>query len=194
MKIALNDATNPQLLHFAGVVLGIDGINRGQNNKTLIGKILAVDPTITEIEVPDDLTTPTPVEQVAPPQGIVPAQKVAPRKRSNHYRDDPKVTLSIAQGSGTGVKDVQLDVNGDVVTVRRGATVDVPYRHYLALLEAKTARMVETGETNPQTGMPILEPVDEPTYPFSVVRMPSDEEIADFHARTDDQAQYAEAA
>ena len=46
----------------------------------------------------------------------------------------------------------------------------------------------DTDEINPLTGMPIKEYVEQLSYPHQVFSRPSDEDIAAWHARTDDLA------
>lgn len=188
----IEEATNIELRYFAGVILGIDGIKSGQQNSVLIGKIKAAAPDITEIDVPDNLAADptTGVVSVGAPTPEKPQEAMAdlhPRAQA-HYRFDPKVRVSIGESyTETKVRDVQLSVCGDTLTVQRGTTVEMPYRFYLALAGSKETLFRDTDEINPVTNLPIKEAYERPTINHSLAGpLPSAEEIADFHRRTDD--------
>lgn len=192
IKVALEAATNLQLRWYAGTALGIDGIKSGQQNTVLISKIKAAAPDTVKIEVPEHLEADptTGVVQVGAPTPENPEEAMVdmhPRAQA-HYRFDPKVKVAIGEAySPTKVKDVQLTVCGDTITVQRGHTVDMPYRFYLALAASKETLYRDTDEINPQTGIPYKEAYERPTINHSLAGpLPSAEEIADFHRRTDD--------
>ena len=109
-------------------------------------------------------------------------QQIAARLREY----DPKAEITIAQTSDkTRSRDVQVAVNGDVIIVQRGKRVAIPYRFYLALDNAIEKIARDTDEINPQSQMPVKEWVDQPSYSYTTHRLPSDEEIAAWHKRTD---------
>lgn len=191
IKVALDQASNVQLRWFAATALNIDGIKSGQQDSFLIGKIKGVDPDVTEIEVPDNLEIDpqTGAISVGVPTPEKPQESMAdlhPRARA-HYKFDPKVKVHIGEAyTETKVKDVMLSVCGDTITVRRGTTVDLPYRFYLSLKQSVEHFFRDTDEVHPITQLPIKERIERPTIAHSVVGpLPSPEEIADFHARTD---------
>lgn len=96
---------------------------------------------------------------------------------------DPKVRLRIGETELPGGKDpFPIGVNGSIVVVQRKLVVDMPYRYYLALQNA--VREVVTQDQKTRELM-----VSEVTnYPLvQVIAMPSAEQIADFHARTDNE-------
>lgn len=184
VKIPINEASNKQLLFYAQRVLGLD-VNKGANNSTIIAKIESAQPGTTEIDVEETADMQT---NASSGDTLTPAAADVPEDthQAAHFRHDPKVTVRISPTSDkTRAKDVQIAVNGDVVIVKRGAEVPIPYRHYLALRDAVEKVGRETDEINPKTHMPIIEWVDLPSYEYSVLRMPTDAEIADFHKRTD---------
>ncbi|WP_017182280.1 hypothetical protein [Sphingobium xenophagum] len=186
VSIPLDQARNKALFHYAAVVLGLE-VSSGANDTTLRSKILAAAPDTTEIKVPANVAGPAAPATVAPIAAVENADK--PRKLTSHFRDDPRVELTVmGSADKTRAKDVQIAVNGDVVIIQRGKTVDIPYRHFLALRDAVETIGRETDEINPVTGLPIIEWVDQPSYPFSVSKMPSEAEIAAYHARCDDAA------
>lgn len=191
IKVALEAASNLQLRWFASVALNIEGIKSGQQNAVLISKIKAAAPDTVEIEVPEHLEADptTGVIQVGAPTPEKPHEAMAelhPRAQA-HYRFDPKVKVHIGEAyTETKVKEIQLSVCGDTITIQRGQTVDMPYRFYLALAASKETLYRDTDEINPLTGMAFKESYERPTIPHSLVGpLPSAEEIADFHRRTD---------
>lgn len=194
IKVPLSQATNNQLRHYAGVILGIDGIKAGQSDKFLIGKIEAAAPGIAEIEVPEnlpngDITSKAPEIVAAGATGDVetaPDVALSPRDAA-HYRFDPVVTVQLGQPyDGSRIKEVMLSVGGQTITIQRGKQVKIPYRFYLSLDQAKEQFYQDTDEIHPQSGMPIKELVERHTIPFQLHGdLPSAAEIAEFHRRTD---------
>ena len=191
ITVPLNEASNIQLRWYASTALNIDGIKSGQQNGVLIGKIKAVAPDLEQIAVPEFLEADptTGVIQVGaptPPDAPAIISTLHPRQAA-HYRFDPKVKVFVGEAyDGTRVKEVQLSVCGDTLTIKRGSTVEIPYRFYLALQQSIERFFRDTDEMNPLTGMPIKEIVERPTVAHSLAGpLPSAEEIAEFHKRTD---------
>lgn len=186
-KIPLDDANRDQLFHFARAMLNLD-VNDKCNNATLRAKILAASPGTTHIFVPHTMATV--IEQA--PAAAAAAQveaKASTGKLSTHFRDDPKVRLMVQETTElTRAKDVQVAVQGDVIIIRRGTEVDIPYRFYLALKDAVEQVARDTDEINPQTGLPIKEWVERHSYPFSVFSMPSQTEIDAWNKRMSNMA------
>ena len=188
IKVKLDEASNPQLRYYCEAVLNLDGIKPvGQRNDFLIAKIrAALGDDITEIEMPaESVNFAAPraaAVDVAPtPEGAIPSGIAG-----QHYRYDPKVEVTINETSDkTRARDVQLAVNGDVIIVQRAQRVAIPYRFYLALENAVEKISRETGEINQVTQMPLREWVEQPSYSFTTHRLPSDEEVAAWHKRTD---------
>lgn len=95
-------------------------------------------------------------------------------------RGDPRVSLTLHAEEREGVvvsHHKAVGVNGTVWAIKRGVQVDVPYRVYLALKDAVRDAITHDGE-----GEVISQKVH--AVPFSVQRMPSQEEIDAFHERT----------
>lgn len=191
--VKIEEAKNADLLHYAGTVLGLD-VKRGQSNTHLIGLIQSAKPGLDEIPLPPkgpepmDLDSAAAAEIPAPPS----PELVTRGSRSGalqHYSKDPKVRLRVEQTTDkTRAKDVTVAPNGDVFRWQRGVDVSVPYRVYLALRDAKEMEAVETGEINPISGLPKKVWQEVQSYPFTILQMPSEEEIAAFHKATDNAA------
>lgn len=188
-SVKLQDADAKQLRQYAEL-LGLEA-KSGMNKPQLIALIQRSDPSIEEIPVKSeeaapvvDLTQPSAAAPDIPPApGPVVDRGGAPGVMP-HYSTDPKVELTIAKTSETTrSKDVTVAINGDVFRMQRGQRVAVPYRVYLALQDAKEKQAVETGDE--VNGIPVREWQEVYSYPFQVFSMPSDEEIAEWHARTD---------
>lgn len=191
VKILLAEATNAQLRYYAEGVLNLEGIKSGQHNAFLMSKIMAVvPPETTEIELPKNMallgTTAEPVVDLAPaPAGV---DGVPDGPESRHYRYDPKVEVEVQPTNDkTRPRDCYINCNGDVLQLQRGKVVAIPYRHFLVLRDAREMVARDSDEINPLTHMPIKEYVEQPSYPFTVHNMPSREEIAAWHARTDNE-------
>lgn len=98
-------------------------------------------------------------------------------------RADPKVRLTLHAEERDGVitsRHKEVGVNGIVWLLKRGESLEVPYRVYLALNDA-----VRDGITHDSEGEVHHQMVH--NTPFNVEHLPSKEEIADYHSRTDDQ-------
>lgn len=192
-KVPIAEATYVQLKDFATLSLGLE-VKNGLHKQHVIALIEQVQPGITEIDLVDDASAvqargAEPGQTVTPnaPVTASPADSEIPEGRAGgHFRYDPKVGIRIEAGRANGRKDVQLSVNGATITVLRGVDVEIPYRFYQALMQARETVFEETGETDPATGQPIRAEVERHTIPFSLTGvMPSAEEIKAFHARTD---------
>jgi hypothetical protein len=186
--VKLEDA-DAKDLRKAADLLGLE-TKAAMNRTQLIALLTRANPDLKEITVeapaqPSVLSQPSAAAPIIPP---APAPIV---ERGNaggaampHYSLDPKVELTIHKTSETyRSKDVSVATNGDVFRMQRGQRVSVPYRVYLTLRDAKEMQAVETGEE--RMGIPVREWQEVYSYPFDVHKMPTDEEIADFHARTD---------
>tara|TARA_R110000782_G_scaffold13632_1_gene40137 strand:+ start:44 stop:634 length:591 start_codon:yes stop_codon:yes gene_type:complete len=183
IKIAVEDADAAQLFYFATHVLGLE-VKAGTNGPQLRAKIETAAPGTKEIEAPPAAVRAT---AAAPVDPATKKPRIPAGRAGQHYSFDPKVTVRISPTSEqTRPRDVQLAVNGDVVICKRGEPIALPYRHYLALNQAVEMVGRDTGEIHPQTGLPIIEFIEQHSYPFQELEMPSDEEIAAWHVRVDD--------
>lgn len=96
-------------------------------------------------------------------------------------RGDPKVTLTLHAEERDGVvvnRHKEVGVNGVVWLLKRGESVTIPYRVYIALKNAERHIITHTNEGE-QREQVVL------NTPFNIEKMPSDKEIADWHAKTD---------
>jgi len=179
IKVPIDQANREQLFYFARQILNIE-IGDGANNAQIRAKIAQAAPSVTEITAPPVSAVPASEKPAAPAdQG-----SGSNRKLTTHFRDDPKVEIEIMPSADPArAKDVQIPVNGDVIIVQRQKRVSIPYRHYLALDIAREQVARDTDETNPLTGLPFKEWVDQHSYPFQVHSMPSAAEIAAWEAR-----------
>ena len=189
--IKIEDASYQQLLGYATIVLGLDA-RPGIQTARLVSMIQqATPPNTTEIDIPDDqardhdLTDGQPAaeQMIAAPAD---ADEIPDGKAGAHYRFDPRVKIVLQEIEDASVSpDVQLSVQGDTITVRRGVEVDMPYRFYLSLRQSMETINKPTGETDQETKMPIYRKVERHTIPHSILSgLPSAAEIAEWEART----------
>jgi hypothetical protein len=167
-------------------------VKPSMNRTSLIALLKRSNPDLTEI--PFTAEPPAAVVNLAAPSAaapiIPPAPDVTVVSGGNsdglmpHYSTDPKVELTVAKTTETTrSKDVTVAVNGDVFRMQRGQRISVPYRVYLAMEIAIENQAIDTGEE--RNGFPVRDWQAVNSYPFTVHKMPTNEEIADFHARTD---------
>lgn len=178
-KKPIADANDSELRSFATdyLQLEIDGAKVNTRAKILaeINKAWTAD----FIMVPEAAATLPELGEVAEQQGRSP--ETPAHDLTSNYKDDPVVVLTIMTAAGLGGKyPASCSVNGVQLVIPRDVKWNIPYRFYLALCEAheievrqdeKTLEYIQTKISN---------------YPLNVERLPSKEEIADFHARTDD--------
>ena len=192
VKIQLDSATNEQLRYYAGTVLGLDEIKKGQTADYMIGKIMAVKPDVTEIEVPEEMAireVPMETSRVLPAVNNKTGESLPAQPDLEgvlHPANDPRVTITV-QGSADPTKPQEcfIAVNGYVIRIKRGVNVAIPLRHFLALQNGIEMVARETGEISQMTGMPVMDYSEQPSYPYSVIEMPAPELVARWHARTD---------
>ena len=177
-KVPLDSASRDQLFFFARSILNLE-VGDGANNATLRAKITQAQPSLTEITVEDSAPT-----VVSDAEGAAEPSVTNTAKLTTHFRDDPKVRLTIMPTTeSTRAKEVQIACQGETIIARRGQELSIPYRHYLVLKDAIERVARDTDELNPQTGLPIKEWVDQQSYPYQVHAMPSPEEIAAWDKR-----------
>lgn len=188
-RIPIADADAATLRHFAGVTLGLE-VNQSMNAVTLRSRIATVAPDLKDIPALPKPAAPIDTGHAAapdlPPAVEAPVVKAGGVRTLIHYSKDPKVELTVAKTDDPRrPKDVTIAVNGDVWRLQRGKHISLPYRAYIALENAKEKAAVEIDEVN-SMGIPIREWQEVYSYPFTVHKMPSDEEIAAWRAATDD--------
>lgn len=199
--IPLDEADFASLKHYAEVTLGLE-VKTGTNGNQLKGKIRKANSAIEEVPVveaaeqapqPGDVVHVAPVRSTTSTQATTTAQP-APMAHQHpmHPNNDPKVELTIMKTADkTRAKIADVMVNGVVFRIKRGERVGVPYRVFEALENAKEMQAVDTDEINPATGEPFKEWQEVLSYPYMVHRMPSDEEVQAWRARTSDDFQKA---
>lgn len=98
-------------------------------------------------------------------------------------RKDPKVTLTLHAEERDGVvinRHKEVGVNGVVWLLKRGEPITIPYRVFEALENAERHVITHTSEGE------VREQKVKNT-PYNIVQMPPPEEIAKWHAETDNQ-------
>lgn len=114
-----------------------------------------------------------------------PVQAVETQALTSGYRDDPKVIVNIASDDQNGGKrHYPICVNGDQILVKRDTDVAIPYRHYLALRNAKQTEMRQEYDSSRQKFITVES--EQYAVRFSVTEMPPQSEIEAFHERTKD--------
>lgn len=199
-RVKIDEADFSVLKHFATVILGLE-IKEGTNASQIRAKIRTAMPSTDTIPLP-----PPPPEPIVQPATIshplVQAALANPVEDENplvrpaavslpastelmHASKDPKVGLRFHKTDDKRrSRDVTIGVNGDIYRCQRGVDVKVPYRVYLAVLDAKEHVAVDSDQINPVTGEPLKVWEEVYSYPFTVNSMPSDAEIAAWHERT----------
>lgn len=105
--------------------------------------------------------------------------------KTSAYRDDPKVTVNIASDPQNGGNHpYPICVNGDQILVKRDIDVAIPYRHFIALRNARETVMRQEFDSANQRYTTIES--EQYACRFSVVDMPTQSEIEQFHERTKD--------
>lgn len=200
-RIKIEDADAKDLRYFAEVTMGLeikDGTNAAQiraklkqagwQQDTIPARPAPPEPIVQQVFVP--APAPSPVAAPVALEGDTPERPAAVSRPASsallHPASDPKVLVTIHKTDDKRrARDVTLGVNGDITQIQRGARVEIPYRVYLALENAKEkAAVPHETEINKITGEPIMVWEEVQSYPFSVHRMPSDKEIADWEHAT----------
>lgn len=119
------------------------------------------------------------------PEQVVVTPAVEGDTLSADYRHDPKVTVNIASDPLNGGKHAfPICVNGDQILVKRDTDVAIPYRHFVALKNARETTMRQEFDAAHQKYTTIE--TEQYAVRFSVIDMPSQAEITAFEERTKD--------
>lgn len=170
-NIPIEEASDDQLRSFAANILQLELGDDVRSRAQLLAKIDTVwkqafvqVEELPELVLQNDATAP-----------VVPVQQLTAR-----YADDPKVELTIGNTSYPGGKEpVPVSVNGSPnLVIQRERRVALPYRFYLALLEAHEVQTIQEGKELVETRIT--------NYPVQIHKLPSDEEVAAWHERTKD--------
>ncbi len=178
-QVPITDASPAELRAFAELKLGIDGISPAMNRNTLIARITPAWPHdyIEVEETEEQHGDAAPLAQAAPSM-----PEPQQRLKGGAGANDPKVRLKIATTSLPGGKHpVTVAVNGQTKVIQRNMVVDLPYRFYLALINAQVGDVSQDDATGEITA------TEHTNYPMTVILMPGEDEIAAWHARTDNQ-------
>lgn len=205
-RVKIDEAEFETLKYFATVILGIE-IKDGTNGAQIRAKIRAAMPNADTIPLPppppEPIVQPSPIAQQDKLNHPIVQQALAnpvpdenPLARPaavslpasaelQHASRDPKVGIRFHKTDDKRrSRDVTIGVNGDIYRCQRGVDVKIPYRVYLAVLDAKEHIAVDSDEINPATGEPLKVWEEVYSYPFTIHSMPSDDEINDWLART----------
>ena len=162
--VTLADASKEQLRNFASRHLGIefDTDATAAQMEAKIRTCIAKD-TI-EIDEPDEAVT------------VAASTADAPKGDMTVSGQDPKVRLSIHESDSAGGKRaVPAGVNGNIMLLPRNQEIEIPYRYYLALKDAVESRWFQNSETDELVENKV------PSYAYSVLQMPSQEEVDRWH-------------
>lgn len=171
------DATPDQLRAFAEKFLGLPV--REDSDASVLAKIKAAHEGNT-IFVPN-------IEPEGPDQTGSPPPDVEKKTGSNIVgslgRNDPKVTLTLHAEDRDGMvvnRHKEVGVNGVAWLLKRGESITIPYRVFEALQNAERHVITHTSEGEQR------EQVVKNT-PYNVEKMPPPEELAEWHALTDNE-------
>lgn len=171
----LSEATPEEVKGYAQTFLGIP--TEDATDAAILAKVKAA------IEG-DSIFVATAEEEAQPQTGSAPpdVERVGQPLVGGLGRDDPKVTLTLHAEERDGVvvnRHKEVAVNGITWLLKRGESITIPYRVFEALDNAERHVITHTpeGEVREQKVK---------NTPYNIERMPSPEEISDWHARTDD--------
>lgn len=168
----INDATPDELRAYAVQFLGIPV--EDTSDAEVLAKVRAANEGDTifvaeEAETTDQTgTPPAPVGEGLGLQGTL-------------GRNDPKVQLTLHAEDRDGVvnnRHKEVGVNGRVWLLKRGESITIPYRVYLALEAAERNVITHDGEGNTREQKV-------KNTPYNIERMPPAEEIRAWHERVD---------
>lgn len=175
VEIPIESATREQLKAFAESDLGLTV--KTQTPPQFIKKQIA-SANWDKPFILVDPRTPSARPTAAPLKRPVPGKAEAPKPVHEAVEvAEPMVRMQIAEQAGPGGKRaVYVGVNGRAILIPRNRPVEVKLRYYNALVIAIETLFELNEETNE------MESRDVTTYPFQVLKMPSDEVIAEWKA------------
>lgn len=180
MRIPIQECTPAQLLHFLQVKIGAKNLQPNGKIEYLRKEVLKY-VNDTEIEV-DEAGGDQGPRAVRGGPGVPPKGKADPL-RFAIYDPTVNITLHPMPGKG-GNRNLMLGSNGESYFIPRGRAVDIPYRYFLILEEAKGE--IHDGWDGNAEGLNGLkganaEPRETSSYTYTVNRRPSDEDIERWH-------------
>lgn len=171
----INEATPEEVRAFAKTFLGIP-IDDDDNDATVLAKVKAAHEGETIFVANEPVAT----EQTGSEPPDV-ERKGEGALVGGLGRGDPKVQLTLHAEERDGViisRHKEVGVNGVVWLLKRGESITIPYRVFLALNDAERHVITHTqdGEVREQVVK---------NCPFNIEKMPSQAEIDAWHAATD---------
>lgn len=172
----MDEATPSEIRAFATTFLGIP-VEDDEEDASVLAKVRAATEGST-IFVSNE------PEMVEPQTGSQPPDvegKSGAAMVGSLGRNDPKVTLTLHAEERDGVivsRHKEVGVNGVVWLLKRGESITIPYRVFLALKNAERHVITHTadGEVREQVVK---------SCPYNIESMPSQKEIAAWHKATD---------
>jgi hypothetical protein len=173
----INDASEAELRDYAVQFLGIPVDDEAKPGEVL-AKVRAANEgeTIFVMKAPEE----DPAGQTGSPPPKTP-ENTGGGLVGSLGRDDPKVTITLHAEERDGQvvnRHKEVGVNGVVWLLKRGESITIPYRVFQALENAERHVITHTSDGE------VREQVVKNT-PYNVERMPPPEQIADWHAKTD---------
>lgn len=174
----ISEATPEQLRGYAAQFLGID-VN-GASDAQVLAKVKAANDGDTIFVA----TAPEETDQTGSPPPNVEGTNAAPEDSGSLVgsfgRADPKVQLTLHAEERDGVvvsRHKEVSVNGRAFLLKRGESITIPYRIYMALANAERDAI-----THDKEGNVVHQKVK--NTPYNVEVMPSPAEIAAWEAQT----------
>lgn len=171
----ISEATPDQLRGYASQFLGIDVTDA--TDAEVLAKVRAANDGDTIFVS----TAPEPTSQAGSPPPRVEGAATSGGLVGTFGRDDPKVQLTLHSEERDGVvvsRHKEVSVNGRAFLLKRGESITIPYRLFIALENAERDAITHDGQGNT-----IHQKVK--NTPYNIEVMPSREEIAAWHERTD---------
>lgn len=176
--IPLNDASDRQLVDYARTFLQLD-VHPNAKRETVLAKIGQGAPgndqctiVLAEVEVEEERRQPTEAvrEALLNDDG---------RRFDVASQDDPRFTIIIQEQGGLGnfgKRAVPVACNGRTMLIPRGKECTIPARYYYVLKEAMENHIEDVpNEDNPSKVDRVETEVM--SYPFQIVKMPSQAEL-----------------
>jgi len=180
IKLPIEEASDDQLRQFAKLVLALDETKLG-NRQTMLGLIQSAWPQ-------DFITQQVEVDAMGQVQDQSVTQEILPqqRLRGSIDEDEPRVTVRIMQTEMPGGRDpVPIGVNGVTVVAQRNMDVSMPYRFYLALLNAVRTVVDQIPDPNNPRMRETIE-IQVTNYPITVIKGADPDQVARWFERTKD--------
>jgi hypothetical protein len=171
---AIDEASAEERRAYATTFLNLDLVGT-ESDDDILAKIRAAQPGLATIFVQIE---PEPV----PETELLPEEQ-AGRMAGSLGRGDPRAVIfipNVETDDNTGSADIYVGVNGKGWQLKRGVDLPVPWRvvEALGLTLQDIIRHDDEGNVIKTAAM---------RFPVQVMKRPTDEQIAEWHKRTDDQ-------